>query len=79
MTLVCARRWKSARTGLDALRALQAAREAAEAAEAVYIGLGEPTDPARAFAAEHRVTIWRAAELAHGLRGLPLGPPPPAR
>ena len=26
--LVCARRWKSARTGLEALRALQAAREA---------------------------------------------------
>lgn len=71
--LVSARRWKSARTGLDALRALQAAREAAEAPDALHIGLAPLTDPARAFAAEHRIAIWRAAELAQALRGLPLG------
>ena len=72
--LVCARRWKSARTGLDTLHALQAAREAAEAPDALYIGLGELTDNARPFAAEHRIGIWQAAELAQALRGLPLGP-----
>lgn len=71
--VVCARRWKSARTGLDALRTLQTARAAAEASEAIYIGLGELTDTARPYAAEHRLTIWQGAELAQALRGLPLG------
>ena len=71
--LVCARRWKSARTGLEALRALQGAREASDAPDALYVGLGSLTDTARSFAAEHRVAIWQAAELAQALRGLPLG------
>jgi len=72
--LVCARRWKSARTGLEGLRALQAAREADDdGPDALYIGLASLTDTARAFAAEHRIAVWHAAELAHTLRGLPLG------
>jgi restriction system protein len=74
--LVCARRWKSARTGLESLRALQAAREASDASDALYIGLGELTDNAHPFAAEHRIAIWQAAELAQALRGLPLRPTP---
>ena len=68
--LVCARRWKSARTGLEVLRHLQTAREAKEAPDALCIGLGELTDNARPFAAEHRIAIWRAEELAQALRGL---------
>ena len=72
-TLVCARRWKSARTGLEALRALQAARDATGAPDALYIGLGELTDTARSFATEHRIDVWHVAELAQALRGLPLG------
>ena len=71
--LVCARRWKSARTGLEALRALQAAREATDAADALYIGLASLTETARLFASEHRIAIWHASELAHALRGLPKG------
>ncbi len=74
--LVCARRWKSARTGIEPLRALQAAREAAGddlPNDALFIALGEPTDSARAFAAEQRIAIWQAAELAQALRGLPPG------
>ncbi|MDO8340524.1 MAG: restriction endonuclease, partial [Candidatus Woesebacteria bacterium] len=70
--LVCARRWKSARTGLEALRALQAARAAAEAPDALYIGLGEISANAQPFAAEHRISIWQDAELAQALRGLTL-------
>jgi restriction system protein len=70
--LVSARRWKSARTGLDTLRALQAARDAADAPDALCIALGELTDNAKPFAAEHRIAIWQAAELAQALRGLPL-------
>jgi restriction system protein len=74
--LVCARRWKAARTGLDTLRALQAARQAGEVPDALYIALGELTDSAIPFAAEHRIAIWQAAELAQALRGLPLRPTP---
>jgi len=70
--LVSARRWKSARTGLETLRALQAAREAAEAPDALLIGLGDLTDTARPFAAEHRVAIWQASEIAQALRGVVL-------
>ena len=77
--LVCARRWKSARTGLDPLRSLQAARDAHGAPDALYIGLGELTDTARPFAAEHRISVWQAAELAHALRGLALRPSAAAR
>ena len=72
-TLVCARRWKSARTGLEALRPLQAARADRDMPDALYIGLGSLTDTARVFATEHRIAVWHVAELAHALRGLPLG------
>ena len=71
-TLVSARRWKSARTGIDALRPLQAAREAQDASEAIHLGLGEVTDSARSFASTHRITLWHAADMARVLRGLPL-------
>ena len=70
--LVSARRWKSARTGLEALRALQAAREDIGVPDALYIGLGELTDNARPFAAQHAIAIWGAAELAQALRGVAL-------
>ena len=74
-TLVSARRWKSARTGLETLRPLQAARKAADAPQAIYIGLAPLSDTAQPFAAEHRITVWHAAELAYALRDLPLTPP----
>jgi len=71
--LVCARRWKSARTGLDALRALQAERDAADQPDGLYVGLGALTDTALSFAREHGIAVWDAGELARALRGLPLG------
>ena len=70
--VVSARRWKSARTGLEVLRTLQAARDKQEAPDALYIGLGPISDNAQPFATEHRIAVWQAAELAHALRGLPL-------
>ena len=70
--LVCARRWKSAQTGLGALQALQGARQASDAPDALYIGLGALTDTARDFAAQHRIEVWQVAELAQALRHLPL-------
>ena len=70
--LVCARRWKAARTGLEALRALQTARAAADVSSALYIGLGSVSETGLPFAAKHQITIWRLDELAFALRGLPL-------
>lgn len=72
--LVSARRWKSASTGIEPLRELQAARNQAGAA-ALCIGLGTLSEPAAAFASQHRIAVWGAAELAEALRGLPLPPP----
>ena len=69
--LVAARRWKSARTGLEVLRALQQARERQEAPDALLICLGGLTDSARPYAAEHRIAIWQQAELAQALGALP--------
>ena len=73
--LVSARRWKAARTGVEVLQALQQAREADEAPDALFIGLGELTDNARPFAAQHRIAVWQAAELALALRGMALPAP----
>jgi restriction system protein len=75
-TLVSARRWKTARTGVEPLRALQAERESSawddRPTDALCVGLGELTDGACAFAAEQRITVWQAADLAQALRGLAL-------
>ena len=84
-TLVSARRWKSARLGLETLRALQSARAAVDAdvetglatdlaTDALCISLGELTATARPFAAEHRVAVWQAPEIALALRGVALAP-----
>lgn len=70
--LVSARRWKSARTGLETLRALQAARDKLEVEDALCIGLAPLSDNAAPYAAEHGIKVWQAAELAVALKGLPL-------
>lgn len=74
--LVSARRWKSARIGLESVRALQAAREAADVADAMLVALGDLTETAVPYAAAHRIAVWQAAEIAQALRGLPTAPPP---
>ncbi len=68
--VVSARRWKSARTGLEPLRTLQALREQRGTPDALCIALGELSEPAAAYAAKQRIEVWRAGELAQGLRGL---------
>lgn len=76
--LVSARRWKSARTGLETLRALQAARERDDVADALVIALADLSDAALPFATQHNITVWQATEIAQALRGLPL-PAAPTR
>ena len=70
--VVSARRWKSARTGIEPLQGLVAARDDAEAPDALCIALGEFSDKARAFATANRIAVWQAAEIAYALRGMPL-------
>lgn len=71
-TLVSARRWKSARTGVENLRALQAAREARAADEALYIGLAPLSEQAQPYATAQGIQVWQAEELALALRDLAL-------
>lgn len=75
--LVSARRWKMARIGVEPLRELQTARESAGAG-ALFIGLGELSEPAVALAAQQRIAFWGAAELAQSLRGMDLPKPRPS-
>lgn len=69
LTLVSARRWKAARTGVDPLRELAAAGEKREARECHYAVAGELTDQARAFAKKKGVKLVEGAELARLVRG----------
>jgi len=67
--LVSARRWKSARLGVEPLRELIGAFDTAGARGGIIICLGDITEPARKLAQSSAVDIWGAAELAARLRG----------
>jgi restriction system protein len=68
--LVCGKRWKVARTGVEPLRDLKAAKDLREAHDCVYITIGEITDNARQFALENRILMVGGAELARLLPGV---------
>jgi restriction system protein len=65
VTLVCCKRWKVARAGIEPLRELDAARQAREAHECVYAAAGEITENAAAFAAEKNIQLLQGADLAN--------------
>lgn len=60
--LLGCKRWKAARTGIEPLQELVKAAEM-ESARAVYMALGELTDSARSFAAQHRIAFMQDADL----------------
>jgi restriction system protein len=62
--LVCGKRWKAQRTGVEPLRELDALRQQREAAGAVYVSAGEITDTARAYAAKSGIALLEGAALA---------------
>ena len=67
--LVSGRRWKAAHQGIEPLRALVAARQAdAEAGQAVFIGIGELSANAQAFARDNGVQLLTGAALAQLLQ-----------
>lgn len=63
VSLVCARRWKAARTGAEPLKELVASGEKRGAAECLYVVAGEITEQARGFAKEKSVQLVEGAGL----------------
>jgi restriction system protein len=68
VTLVCARRWKVARTGVEPLRELAAAGEKCDARDCRYVVAGELTAQAREFAIQKDVKLIEGAELVKLVR-----------
>ncbi len=68
--LVSCKRWKAARVGIEPLRDLYAARRAREAHECTYVGVGEFSANALAFAKEKNIRLLHDAELARLLPDL---------
>ena len=64
LAIVSARRWKSARTGVEPLTGLVAAQKAHDAHESIYVTVGEISDAARSFAREQNIQFMTGAELA---------------
>lgn len=64
VSLVCARRWKAARTGVEPLRELVSAGDKRGAGECVYVVAGELSDQARGFAIDKGVKLLEGAGLA---------------
>lgn len=71
-TLVGCRRWKARRTGTEPLRELQAAMAAQDASGGILVSLGEPTEQASRFAADHGIQLLQGAALVALLRGIAL-------
>jgi restriction system protein len=73
-TLVSCRRWKAARTGIEPLRELHEAMRERGASSGLYVTLGEPSEGAGRFAAEHAIAFMQGPGLAALLRDAPLAP-----
>ena len=63
VSLVCARRWKAARTGVEPLKELLAAGEKRGAGECIYVVAGEMTENARGFAKEKGIRLVEGAGI----------------
>lgn len=69
-TLVAAKRWKAARTGLEPLRDLHELRRKHEAYDCAFVCAGELTAQARKYAVDYNVRVLEGPDLAQRLRGL---------
>lgn len=69
VTLVSAKRWKAARTGVEPLRDLEAACRAREADEGLYIVTGEVSDNAAQHCNGRRLRLLQGAALLRFLPG----------
>jgi restriction system protein len=71
-TLVGCRRWKAARPGVEPLRELHAQMRRRDASGGICVVLGEPSEQASRFAAEHQIELLRGDRLAAMLSGIAL-------
>ena len=71
VTVVAARRWKAARSGIEVLEALQASRDRLDAHDALFIATGEITAPAAAYAARQVIRLAGAPQLLELLEPRP--------
>jgi restriction system protein len=63
VSLLSARRWKAAATGVEPLKELAAARDRRGAGDCLVASAGGMTDKARAFCAAHQVKVVEGEEL----------------
>lgn len=68
VTLVSARRWKVARTGVEPIKELVEYGEKRDARQCRYVAAGEVTGQARAYAKEQGVVLVEGVELAKLVR-----------
>ena len=68
ITLCCARRWKGARVGVDALKELDAARRKHGAGSGLFVATGQISAQARTYAAENAIRFVEPLELAGMLK-----------
>lgn len=68
VTLVCARRWKVVRTGVEPIRELVAYGGKRDARECRYVVAGEVTEQARAYANKQGVKLIEGMELVRRVR-----------
>lgn len=68
VTLVCARRWKVVRTGVEPIRELVEYGKKRDARGCRYVAAGEVTEQARAYAKEQGATLIEGVELAKLVR-----------
>lgn len=68
VTLVSARRWKVARTGVEPIKELVEYGEKRDARQCRYVAAGEVTGQARAYAKEQGVTLVEGVELVKRVR-----------
>ncbi len=73
--LLSGKRWKAARLGLEVLQSLEVARNTRDASSCICVTIGEVTDKARSFAAEHQIRVIQGTELAQLLRPVLTGKP----
>lgn len=64
VSLLLARRFKSAQTGVEPLQALREAADQAGAQQIVMIALGGLSQKAQRYAQQHKLQIWDAKDLA---------------
>ena len=66
--VVCGKRWKAAKLGIEPLRELNAVASEHGAAGRIYVTLGDVSDAARKFAGQHNIDVLQGQRLVELMR-----------